>query len=191
MLEHYLNQFGILESKEIDQLVQVGKRKQLKTGSFFCQEGQVIQNFAFIESGIFRSYFTASNEKETTYCIRFPNCFLSAYSSLITGTPTRENIQAITNSEILYFSKHDLDRLSAMSHRWIILLKQLAEAEYINLEQRIFLHSETAKQRYQTLLSKEPELIKHIPLNYLASYLGITQRHLSRLRRELILGHLS
>jgi hypothetical protein len=65
------------------------------------------------------------------------------------------------------------------------LLKALAETEYINLEQRIFLHSESAKERYASLLKKEPALIKHIPLGHLASYLGITQRHLSRLRREI------
>lgn len=184
-LDHFLQQFGILDPKEVAQLTQAGKRKQLKKGSFFCREGQVIQHFAFIESGIFRSYFTASQEKETTYCIRFPNSFLSAYSSLLTGLPTRENIQALTNSELLFFSKQDLEKLSASSPRWVMLLKLLAETEYINLEQRIFLHSESAKERYRTLLKKEPELVKQIPLGYLASYLGITQRHLSRLRSEI------
>ncbi len=185
MLEQYLLQLGILRQNEIDQLAALGKKKSLKKGSSFCQEGQIIQHFAFIESGIFRSYFTSSQEKETTYCIRFPNSFLSAYSSFLTGQPTRENVQALTDAELIYFSKQDLDRLCAAHHNWVVLLKVLAETEYINLEQRIFLHSESAKERYLTLLKKEPELIKHIPLGYLASYLGITQRHLSRLRREI------
>ena len=185
MLERYLLQFGFLSSKEIDRFVRLGKRKQLKKGTFFCREGQRIQHFAFIESGIFRSFFTASKEKETTYCIRFPNSFLSAYSSFLTGQPTRENIQALTKAELIYFSKQDLDKLSAAHHQWVYLLKVLAETEYINLEQRIFLHSESAKERYAALLKKEPELIKHVPLGHLASYLGITQRHLSRLRREI------
>lgn len=185
MLAHYLLQFGFLSAQEIEKFARLGKRKQLKKGSFFCREGQRIQQFAFIESGIFRSYFTASKEKETTYCIRFPNSFLSAYSSFLTGQPTRENIQALTQAELIYFSKQDLEKLSAANHHWVYLLKVLAETEYINLEQRIFLHSESAKERYATLLKKEPELIKHIPLGHLASYLGITQRHLSRLRSEI------
>ena len=184
-LQHYLAQFNLLSTEEIDSLKNLGQLKSLKKGSYFCREGEVIQYFAYIHRGIFRSYFTDSKEKETTYCIRFPHCFLSAYSSLLTGSATRENIQALTDAELLYFSKADLDKLSASSPRWLRLLKHLAETEYITLEQRIFLHSESAQERYLQLLKKEPELIKHIPLGHLASYLGITQRHLSRLRKEI------
>lgn len=184
-LQHYLAQFNILDRAEIDQLKNLGHLKSLKKGSYFCREGEVINYFAYIYRGIFRSYFTDSKEKETTYCIRFPHCFLSAYSSLLTGAATRENIQALTDAELLYFSKSDLERLSASSPQWLALLKLLAETEYITLEQRIFLHSESAPERYRQLLKKEPELIRHIPLGHLASYLGITQRHLSRLRKEI------
>ncbi|MNT99762.1 hypothetical protein D3C72_2426980 [compost metagenome] len=62
----------------------------------------------------------------------------------------------------------------------------IAEQQYLELEKRIFqLQKETALQRYTVLLRDQPEFVQQIPLQYLASYLGITQRHLSRIRSEI------
>jgi CRP-like cAMP-binding protein len=62
----------------------------------------------------------------------------------------------------------------------------MAEQEYLKLEKRVFmLQKEKAERKYQDLLENHPDYLKHIPLNYLASYLGITQRHLSRIRKEI------
>ncbi len=67
-----------------------------------------------------------------------------------------------------------------------MLLKILTEYEYIELERRIFmLQKETAENKYLDLIKNQPLLVKEIPLNYLASYLGITQRHLSRIRKTI------
>lgn len=66
-------------------------------------------------------------------------------------------------------------------------MKIMSETEYMKLEKRVFSFvSEKAKQRYISLLEQNPIYIQQIPLQYLASYLGITQRHLSRLRREVM-----
>lgn len=69
---------------------------------------------------------------------------------------------------------------------WIKFFKNVAELEYVNLEKRLFLlQRESAEKRYQDLLENQPEYLKLIPLHYLASYLGVTQRHLSRIRKNL------
>ena len=75
----------------------------------------------------------------------------------------------------------------AESPNWIKVQKYFAEQMYIELERRIFSYQkEKAKERYQQLIEKYPEYIEQIPLQYLASYLNITPRHLSRIRSELV-----
>lgn len=62
----------------------------------------------------------------------------------------------------------------------------IAEEQYLELEKRVFqLQKETASQRYANLIKDHPEFIQQLPLHYLASYLGITQRHLSRIRNQI------
>ncbi|MNL38520.1 hypothetical protein D3C87_1607400 [compost metagenome] len=64
----------------------------------------------------------------------------------------------------------------------------IAEQQYLELENRLFLfQKEKAKERYIDLLKNQPLYVQQIPLQYLASYLGITPRHLSRLRKEIVL----
>ena len=97
-------------------------------------------------------------------------------------------MQAIADVELLVFCKQDLNKLANDSLNWVKFLKKMAELQYIELENRIFqLQKTTALQRYENLLQNHPEFVQKIPLQYLASYLGITQRHLSRIRKELVL----
>jgi len=78
-----------------------------------------------------------------------------------------------------------MNKLETSNPNWIKFFKHIAELEYINLEKRIFmLQRESAETRYQSLLNNQPEYLHHIPLHYLASYLGVTQRHLSRIRKN-------
>jgi hypothetical protein len=84
-------------------------------------------------------------------------------------------------------SKNALENALLGNTNWLLFRKLMAEQEYIRLEKRIFSFlKDKAKQRYSDLINNNPDYVQLIPLQYLASYLGITQRHLSRLRRELI-----
>lgn len=185
-MKKYLNTFNILTNKEIDQVQKIAKRKFLKKGDYFIREGKTCNQVAFIVSGIFRSYYSTSLDEEVTYCFRFSNSFVSAYSSFLTQSKSVENIQALTDIEMLSITKDDVLTLEKSSTNWMKFFKINAEQEYIEMEKRIFLlQKESAEQRYLDLLTNQPEYLQLIPLNYLASYLGITQRHLSRIRKSL------
>ena len=121
------------------------------------------------------------------YCFTFENTLMTAYSSLITGLPSAENIQALAPTELWVLQKRDLEALAQRSINWILLQKHLAEQQYVELEKRIFSYQkEKASERYRDLLLAQPHYLQQIPLQYLASYLGITRRHLSRIRREIL-----
>jgi CRP-like cAMP-binding protein len=183
----YLEKFGHLSGEDISSLLAFVHSSKLKKGEIFIREGQVSTEVGFLVSGLIRSYHTTNSGEEITYCFRFPNDLIAAYSSFITGNKSEENLQAITDVELLVFSKKELNKLVNDRLNWVKFQKEIAELQYIELEKRIFqLQKTTALQRYEDLLLHHPEYVQNIPLQYLASYLGITQRHLSRIRREFV-----
>lgn len=181
-----LNQFSILSNEEIENFLALCNYKKLQKGDFFSKEDTTCNEIGFVLSGIFRSYYFSSEEEEITYCFIFPDNFITAYSSFITQNKTQENIQAITNIEMLVISREAVTKLEQSSTNWLRFLKFVAEQEYIKLEKRVFmLQKEKAETRYKDLIENKPQFLQQIPLHYLASYLGVTQRHLSRIRKEI------
>lgn len=188
MINDFLKSFGVLTDVDINDFQHLGTIRHLQKGDFFISEGKPCKEVAFIKSGILRSFFTSESGEEITYCITFPNTLMTAYSSFITSLPTLENIQTVAPCELLVIQKTDIDQLSKSGINWITFFKIIAEQQYIELEKRLFLfQKEKAKKRYMDLLENQPIYVQQIPLQYLASYLGITPRHLSRLRKEIVL----
>jgi CRP-like cAMP-binding protein len=183
--KHYLASFNILTGIEIDNLIKIASHKVLKKSDYFIIEGEICKQVAFVLSGSLRSFYISDKDEEITYCITFPNSLMTAYSSYLTSQPTQENIQAITETQLLIIQKSKFEALVQQNPSWINFIKIIAEQQYIELEKRIFqLQKSDAKKRYADLMKNQPEYIQHIPLQYLASYLGISQRHLSRIRKE-------
>jgi len=186
-MKEYLKSFHLLTEDEINTFISMAETCDLERGEYFIRDGNICNVVAFVESGILRSFYTTPEGEEMTYCISFQNSFMTAYSSFITGLPTMENVQAITPVRLLLLQKKDLDQISGSSTNWLKFAKLMAENEYLELEKRVFSYQrESARERYKNLLLTRPEYIGQIPLKYLASYLGITPRHLSRLRGEMI-----
>ncbi|WP_298487666.1 Crp/Fnr family transcriptional regulator [uncultured Maribacter sp.] len=184
-MRDYLKTFNILTDDEINIFEKKVVLKKLNKGDFFIKEGQVSKEVGFVISGLLRSFYHSSSSEEVTYCFTFSNSFVSAYSSFLSQEKTAENIQALTTIELLTISKDEILKLEKSSTNWLRFFKFIAEQEYIKMEKRIFLlQKENAKQRYHDLLTNQPKLLQLIPLNFLASYLGITQRHFSRIRKS-------
>lgn len=181
----FLASLQILNEEELQNLPDLLQEKTLKKNGFLIQPGQVASEIVFIKSGILRSYYIHLNGDEITNCITFAGELMSAYSSFISQAPTEESIQALVETELLVLGKEDLEKLYEQSSRWQNVGRLLSELQYMELEKRILsLQKQNAKQRYQQLLQNHPNYLKFIPQNHLASFLGISPRHLSRLRKE-------
>ncbi len=184
-LKYYFQSFGIFNDEELKTALSYFETRELKKRDYFIREGESCHEAAFIESGIVRSYYTSQEGKENTYCFRFPNDLITSYASFITGSRSQETIQALSDVTLQFVKRSVIEELAADSFAWTKFLKLMAEQQYLELENRIFqLQRDTAGKRYEDLVKYHPEYIHHIPLQYLASYLGITQRHLSRIRRH-------
>lgn len=185
-LKSHLQSFNILSDREIEDFIAASTTKHLDKLEYYIKEGETCNSVTFVVSGILRSYYTSDKGDDITYCITFPNNLMTAYSSFLTKQPTQETIQAITPTELLVISKEKIEGLVDKNHNWMNFQKIIAEQQYIEVEKRLFLmQGSSASKRYEELLKNQPEYVKNIPLQYLASYLGVTQRHLSRIRKEI------
>lgn len=186
MERDYFRSLNLFSETEIEAFLKLSEFRHISKNDYFIQEGQQCKEVGLVKSGIFRSFYTSDDGKDMTYCFRFPNHMIAAYSSFISGCPSKESMQAITSAELIILKKDAVDELVQNSLNWTKFLKIIAEQEYLELETRFFqLQRDNAVQRYEALLKNHPDYIQKIPLQYLASYLGITQRHLSRIRKEI------
>jgi CRP-like cAMP-binding protein len=187
-LQSFLQRYDILTSDEIEFITSLMRVRRMKKGELFVGEGIVSQEFAIVQIGFFRHFIRTDSGEERSYSITFPSQIIASYSSLLLGSEAQENIEAITDAELLVLPFDFLERHLQHNINWLSFSKTIIKAEYVKLEERIFsLLNEPPKQRYLELLNHKPHYIQQIPLKYLASFLGISARHLTRLRKEVTL----
>ncbi|MFN8349259.1 MAG: Crp/Fnr family transcriptional regulator [Spirosomataceae bacterium] len=185
-LEKYIQSyFGISQ----EDLVTVGalfKHQTLKKGDFFLKTGHVCNKLSFIQSGLLRVY-VQTPDKEVTQWISTQGYFIADLASLIFNTPARWTIQALTDAEIYTINSQDYNRIGKLIPKWHELEKLFIARCFTILEDRIFTHlSMTAEERYQFFFERNKELFNQVPLQYIASMLGMTPETFSRIRKKSI-----
>lgn len=149
------------------------------------EAGKTENHISFIESGIVR-YYVEDGEKDITFEIAFENSFATAYDSFLTRTPALYTGEALTDAVLWSITYDDLQALYRETANGNSIGRQAAEQLYIKKNKRqLSLLKDSAEQRYRSLLTDYPHLIQHVPLKYLASYIGITPQALSRIRRRI------
>lgn len=159
--------------------------QHFKKNDYVVEEGKTSRHIGLVESGMFQYYVIVAGEERTTY-VSVANTFFSSVHSFISETPAKENIKALTDGSISMISKTDLkrlvDELPAFKAFYISLLEQTICGIDASRHDLIVL---SAEQRYEKMLASEPHLLQQIPLQHLASMLGVTPRHLSRIRGKI------
>jgi CRP-like cAMP-binding protein len=159
--------------------------EELAKNQFWVTAGQYADRIAFIEAGKMRIYYGDAEGIEHTCFFAVENTFTASFTSFLTQTPTHENIVAIETVRLRSIHRDDLDALSALVPKVQIVRRILAENLFIVMEKRIMgLQAKSALFRYENMLENDPQLLQTVPLQYLASFLGITPQHLSRLRKR-------
>jgi CRP-like cAMP-binding protein len=156
----------------------------LKKDEYLLREGEYCKNINYIKSGIFRNFYLKEGTEVIT-SFAFPSDISTILRSVLLNEPSREYIQAITDCEIFSIS---VENYLGLKTKYPVIEKmdaKITQLYALMLEERIFsLKFHTAAQRYQLLLLREAQIVKHVPLTYIASYLGITLETLSRIRTQ-------
>ena len=159
--------------------------KQILKGNFWVKQGKVCDEVAYVVSGKLRNFYLDDSGNEVTCFFVTPDNFISSFTSFLTNTPTTENISALEDTVLRVISKKDLEELSDIVSKMHIFRRVIAENLFITMEKRIaMLQSQTGFERYEKMLKENRDILLSVPLQYTASFLGITPQHLSRLRKE-------
>lgn len=157
---------------------------EISKNSFLLQEGTVCNNLYFLEQGCLRGYYNLDG-KEITYWFGFENNFITSFYSFISRKPGVENIQILEDSTLWGIGFEALNQLFDFHKDLERLVRIINEQYYIRLEERFMsMQFKTARERYEQLIETSPHILQRISLGQIASYLGISQETLSRIRSQ-------
>lgn len=181
-LEAYLLGYFLINKDELAQASSLFHVEHLNRNDFFVKSGHYADKLSFVKSGIVRVY-ASHGDKEVTQWISTPGYFLTDLRSLIFDETAKWNMQAITDCELFTISKTDYRQLGVHVNNWAELEKRFLSNCFITLEERVFSFlSATAQERYEQLFQQNPGIFNQVPLQYIASMLGMTPETLSRIR---------
>ncbi len=174
-----------IDKESLEKVTSMFDLVEIKKGDYFLNSGTVCRKMAFIEAGFLRM-FDIADGKEITFWIGSSGRFITSLSSFVFQTPNFWNIQAITDCKLYVISRENHIKLCELEPKWIEFDNKLLAHSFALLEKSMFaqLHT-TAKERFEVLMANEPELFRHVPLQYIASMIGIAPESLSRLRKNL------
>ena len=170
---------------EVDHVVAAFTYKKVKKNEILIAKDEVCRFTYFVCKGAIRAYFISEEGQEATRYIALENQFITTIHSFIEQSPTNEYIQATEPTELLQISYTDFKRIVQETTLAKDLYNKQLELAYVTNHWRLesFLKM-SAKQRYDFLIQTNPAIIQRLPNKIVASYLGITQESLSRLKAQ-------
>ncbi|WP_158655232.1 Crp/Fnr family transcriptional regulator [Flavivirga eckloniae] len=183
-LKKAFQQYISFPEEDWDKIKQNIGVKHYKKGDVFLRSGQTSNTLGFITRGFFRKYYLKDGD-EINFWFYHENQFLVAYQSFLERVPTKFQIEALEDAEILTLPFEAVQNLYTISEAWQKLGRLVCEKMYITHHNRIeSLLFKDASVRYYDLVKEHPMLLQRLPQYHLASYLGIKPQSLSRIRKE-------
>lgn len=186
-IEHFLGERLGLEGGRLRELLDVVQVRRCRRGEIVFQRDTVCNHLGYIVNGALRTYCVMESGDEISFLLQVNGDFFGDYESYLTGGRSGFIIEAMMDTEVLLFDKHDLDQLIDSDIFWLRFSRKIPDVCFLEAKRRIedllFFGPE---ERYFRLLNKMPEIVQKIPLKYISSYLGITPQSLSRIRKRII-----
>ncbi|MEN9998765.1 MAG: hypothetical protein RI922_1755 [Bacteroidota bacterium] len=184
-LEHYIQSyFGVVNDEDLQLISSLFKLTTIKKGDYLVKSERRCDKMCFVESGLLRVFVT-TEEKEVTQWISSKGYFATDLSSFVFEVPSRWNIQALVDTQVHMITVEDYKKIGKLVPTWNVLEKLFIVRCFAMLEDRIFSHlSMSAEERYTFFFENNKELFNQVPLQYIASMLGMTPETFSRIRKK-------
>ncbi|PBQ33736.1 cyclic nucleotide-binding protein [Sphingobacteriaceae bacterium] len=181
-LFRFFDQFNPLSAEAKKAITSISKVVSEKKNGELQSIGHTCKTIYFINKGSARIYYFKDG-KDITESFSFENNMIVRVESLLSGEPSRKAIHVLEDTEFIAVDSHKLFQLYDTHHDIERLFRKLFEAGYLETVHRLeSIQFHTAEQRYAKLIKEMPDILKRVPLKHVASYLGITQVSLSRIR---------
>ena len=186
---HFLNSVfassGVTQ-EELQLIIPKYKAVKFAKNDYLLKEGQVEKKYWFLETGFIRSYIVDTEGNDITFNLYASGDVVIDYASVFFFVPTRENIQALTDCVCWEIGFDDFQTLFHTVLNFREQQRGLLVGSYFALkEHSIALIADPAKDRYLKLLKDKPHLVQNVSLKHIATFLGITDTSLSRIRKEI------
>ncbi|MBB6126622.1 Crp/Fnr family transcriptional regulator [Mucilaginibacter lappiensis] len=181
-----LSKYSTLSGQHMELITNKAKLLSLKKGDCFLEVGRVAKQLGFVMEGVLRVCWYNNSGEDITRAFIPEHHFALNISSFNNETPSEVCFEAISNCKLLVFSKKDLTELSNTIPGWNDILLKITATALTNkskISQNML--TQDATTRYLEFLKIYPGLTNRIPLSALASYLGIKQSSLSRIRKKI------
>jgi CRP-like cAMP-binding protein len=174
-----------LNEDEADYFTSLLQYKELYKKDFLLKEGQFCRTISYVHSGALRAFYADKEGKESTIMFAIHDWWITDMYCFVMEQPAMQNIIAIKDSCVLQLKKDDLEKLYVKVPKFERFFRIIMQNSYIREQVRVLQNlSLPAEERYNIFINKYPQLIPHISLKQIASYLGITPEFLSTIRKN-------
>ncbi|MCD9616311.1 Crp/Fnr family transcriptional regulator [Chryseobacterium gleum] len=185
-LNTYFHSLFTIRIEVVEKITEKFSRFELKANTVLLDKNVISTKTYFLEKGYVRSYILNEDNEEITTNIYTAPCFVNDFLSFFRQQPTKEIYQTVTDCvfwetglENVQHNFHNIPEFREFSRLLFVL-------NYYNIHDRLIeMASQKASTRYASLMNKDPEIFRYVPLKVIASYLGIKDSSLSRIRRDI------
>ena len=181
----YLNAIYPLSDELKSHLLQILKIAEISKKDYLLKAGHFCSRICFIEKGLFRCYYVKDDHEVCSWFMKEGDVIISVQSFYEQKT-SYESIQALEDCTVIYIDYRELQHLYRQFPEFNFIGRILTEKYYCQSEQRLFsIRMQRSQERYDYLLEHHPELVLRVPAKYLASYLGITEVTMSKVKGRM------
>lgn len=186
-LQQFLENSGKINAIRAKEIADHFSEKEMTKGQSFLKEGQVSNEYLILEQGFMRAYSVDLDGNEVTTGFHSKLSPVFEVASFFNRTPSKENIQALTDCKGWMITYEQLNMLFHSIPEFRDFGRWILVKGFASLKTRMLsMITATAEERYISLLQSNPEIFQYAPLKQIASYLGITDTSLSRIRKEMM-----
>ena len=184
-LLYFLQSTQVIPAHKAEQIAKLFTPKNIAKNNLFLKEGQVCNEYLFLDAGYMRAFAYNTEGHEITTGFYSPKQVVFEVSSFFNHTASKENIVALTDCAGWFITYAQLNHLFHALPEFREFGRSILVRGYAALKTRMLATiTETAEERYGHLIQSNPEIFQQMPLKHIATYLGITDSSLSRIRKE-------